>query len=185
MPRRGSRVQVPSPAPVAFPAGAHWSRAPLPQGWLTRLTGLDPRPPDPGAMLPLPPGAETISMADDTLGVLRLAALLDGRLVGYLAVAPERADLPPTDWLAGLLGSVVPLTSRLSLLGDRPPSGAAAGGDVLCACFGVTRASLRRSIATERLGTTEAVGLTTRAGTNCRSCIPEITELLRDVHEPA
>ncbi len=164
---------------------AHWSRVPVAHGWLTRLTGLDPLPPDPGAMLPLPLGSETISMADDTLGVLRLAALLDGRLVGYLAVAPERADLPPTDWLAGLLGSVVPLTSRLSLLGDRPPSGAAAGGDVLCACFGVTRASLRRSIATERLGTTEAVGLTTRAGTNCRSCIPEIAELLRDVHEPA
>ncbi len=164
---------------------AHWSRVPLAQGWLTRLTGLDPLPRNPGALLPLPPGAETVTMADAALGVLRIAALLDGRLVGYLAVAPERRELPPVDWLTELLGTVVPLGARLSLLGDRPPPGAAAGGDVLCACFGVTRASLRRAIATERLGTTEAVGLATKAGTNCRSCIPEIAELLRDVHEPA
>jgi assimilatory nitrate reductase catalytic subunit len=168
---------------------AHWSRVPLARGWLTRLTGLDPLPQNPAALLPLPPGAETITMADAALGVLRLAALVDGRLIGTLAIAPERAELPPTDWLAALLGSVVPLGARLSLLADRPPAGAtaggpAAGGNVLCACFGVTRASLRRAIATERMTTTEAVGLATKAGTNCRSCIPEITELLRDVHEP-
>jgi assimilatory nitrate reductase catalytic subunit len=166
-------------------ADAHWSRVPLARGWLTRLTGLDPLPPNPGSMLPLPPGAETIIMADPGLGVLRLAALLDGRLVGTLAIAPERRELPPTDWLAALLGTEVPLGARLSLLGDHPPTGATAGGDVICACFGVTRASVRRAIATERLATTEAVGLATKAGTNCRSCIPEIAELLRDVHEPA
>ena len=164
---------------------AHWSRVPLAQGWLTRLTGLDPLPQNSSEMLPLPPGAETLAMADAALGVLRLAALLDGRLIGYLAIAPERAELPPTSWLAELLGAVVPAGSRLSLLGDRPPAGATAEGDALCACFGVTRASLRRAIATERLETTEAVGSATRAGTNCRSCIPEIAELLRDVHEPA
>ena len=112
-------------------------------------------------------------------------ALVDGRLVGCPAVAPERADLPPTDWITGMLGLVVPFTSRLSLVADRAPAGRTPGGDVICACFGVTRASLRRTIATERLGTTGAVGLTTRAGTNCRSCIPEIAELLRDVHEAA
>jgi assimilatory nitrate reductase catalytic subunit len=168
------------PAPAA-----HWSRVPLPQGWLTRLTGLDPLPQNAGALLPLPPGAETITMADAALGVLRLAALLDGKLIGYLAIAPERADLPPTGWLTDLLGTVVSPGSRLSLLGDRATAGATAGGDVLCACFGVTRDGLRRAIGTERLGTTEAVGLATRAGTNCRSCIPEIAQLLRDVHEPA
>ena len=162
---------------------AHWSRVPLARGWLTRLTGVDPLPQNPGLMLPLPPGAETITMADEALGVLRVAALLDGRLIGTLAIGPERADLPAIDWLAALLGSEIPHAARLSLLDDRPD--ATAGGDVLCACFGVTRASLRRTIATEKLGTTEAVGLTTRAGTNCRSCIPEIAALLRDVHEPA
>jgi assimilatory nitrate reductase catalytic subunit len=164
---------------------AHWSRMPLARGWLTRLTGLDPLPQNPGALLPLPPGSETITIADAAQGVLRLAALLDGRLVGYLAIAPERAELPPTDWLAELLGSATPLASRLSLLADRPLAGASAGGDVICACFGVTRAKLRRAMATERLETAEAVGLATRAGTNCRSCIPEIAALLRDVHEPA
>ena len=178
----GVMLTEPNAPPV--PA-AHWSRVPLAQGWLTRLTGLDPLPQNSSEMLPLPPGAETIAMADAALGVLRLAALLDGRLIGYLAIAPERAELPPTSWLAELLGAVVPVGSRLSLLGDRPPAGATAGGDAICACFGVTRPSLRRAIATERLETTEAVGLATRAGTNCRSCIPEIAELLRDIHEPA
>jgi assimilatory nitrate reductase catalytic subunit len=164
---------------------AHWSRSPLARGWMTRLTGLDPLPRNPGAMLPLPRGAETVTMADSALGVLRVAALLDGRLIGTLAIAPERADLPPTDWLAALLGTMVPASSRLSLCGDRPPEGTRAGGDVICACFSVTRAGLRRAIGVDRLTTPEAVGLATRAGTNCRSCIPEILELLRDVHEPA
>jgi assimilatory nitrate reductase catalytic subunit len=168
------------PVPVA-----HWSRVPLARGWLTRLTGLDPLPQNPAGLLPLPPGAETITMADPARGVLRMAALLDGRLVGSLAIAPERRELPPTDWLAALLGAEVPLASRLSLLNDHPPAGAAAGGDTLCACFGVTRTTVRRAIGAQGLATTDAVGLSTKAGTNCRSCIPEIAELLRDVHEPA
>jgi assimilatory nitrate reductase catalytic subunit len=159
---------------------AHWSRVPLARGWMTRLTGLDPLPPNPATLLPLPPGAETLTMDDSTRGVLRLAALLDGQFIAYLAIAPERRELPPTDWLATLLGCVVPLSTRLSLLGDRPPAGATAGGDVLCACFSVTRAAVARVIMSERLGTVDAVGVATKAGTNCRSCIPEITALLRD-----
>jgi assimilatory nitrate reductase catalytic subunit len=160
---------------------AHWSRIPLAQGWKTRLLGLDPLPRHPEALLPIPPGAERIMVSDPAEGVLRLAALLDGRLIGFLAVAPERADLPPTDWLAQMLGGLVPSASRLSLCGG----GGGAGGEVLCACFGVTLATVRRAIATGRLTTAEAVGQVTRAGTNCRSCIPEIAEVLRDVHEPA
>jgi assimilatory nitrate reductase catalytic subunit len=168
------------PAPAAL-----WSRIPLARGWLTRLTGLDPLPADPAALLPLSAGTETIIVSDPAEGVLRLAALQDGRLIGFLAIAPERAGLPPTDWLAGLLGEVVPTASRLGLCGGRPPEGGSAGGDVLCACFGVTVATLRRAIAIDDLTTTEAVGAATRAGTNCRSCIPEIAEMLRDAHEHA
>ena len=143
-----------SDAPPVPPA--HWSRVPLSRGWLTRLTGLDPLPQNAAGMLPRSVGAETVTMADPALGVLRLAALLDGRLIGYLAIAPERAQLPPTDWLAALLGKPVPASSRLSLCGDRAPEGTSAGGDVLCACFGVTRAGVRRAIGTDRLTSTEA-----------------------------
>jgi assimilatory nitrate reductase catalytic subunit len=58
-------------------------------------------------------------------------------------------------------------------------------GPTMCACFGVSRAAVRHAIATGNLVTAKQVGERLRAGTNCGSCIPEIEEILRDLHVPA
>jgi assimilatory nitrate reductase catalytic subunit len=167
------------------PAVGLWSRIPLATGWITQLTGLDPLGDDPAALLPRPADAETILISDAVEGVFRVAALREGQLIGFLAVAPERAALPPTDWLAEMLGRPVPGAARLSLCGDPSPEGGAGGGAMLCACHQVTVTAVRRAITSGRLTNTDAVGQATGAGTKCRSCLPEIAELLRDLHEHA
>jgi assimilatory nitrate reductase catalytic subunit len=55
---------------------------------------------------------------------------------------------------------------------------AADRGGEICACFGVSCASVEAAIA-EGVATLDQVGAVTRAGTNCGSCRPEIRGLLR------
>jgi assimilatory nitrate reductase catalytic subunit len=170
-----------------------WTRvpagAPAEAGALFRLIGLDPLPESAEAfaanLLGAPEGAEILVLGDPARQVLRLAALDDGRLVGFLALGPDRASLPPVEWLGGLLGTIVPEATRLLLLAGRAPGAAAASGAALCACFGVHRAELVRAVAAEGLDSVAAVGRHLRAGTGCGSCIPEIREVLRDVHRRA
>jgi assimilatory nitrate reductase catalytic subunit len=51
-------------------------------------------------------------------------------------------------------------------------------GEEICACFGVSSATIEAAIADGALSL-DAVGAATRAGTNCGSCRPEIRTLLR------
>jgi assimilatory nitrate reductase catalytic subunit len=55
---------------------------------------------------------------------------------------------------------------------------AADRGGEICACLGVSIASVQTAIA-EGAATLDAVGAMTRAGTSCGSCRPEIRALLR------
>ncbi len=178
-------------APAAI--AALWSRQTLDAGTLYRLTGLDPLPADGedalAALLPDPdladPDIERVAVSDRARNTLRVALLADGVLLAFLAVGASRDDLPPTDWLAGMLGETVPEALRLALHVGRPPGGAAHAGATVCACYAVTAPQLRRAILAGDLDTADAVGRATRAGTNCRSCVPEIEALLRDVRLPA
>jgi assimilatory nitrate reductase catalytic subunit len=51
------------------------------------------------------------------------------------------------------------------------------GGEI-CACFGVSCGAVEKAIACGA-GSLDAIGIETRAGTNCGSCRPEIRALLR------
>ena len=59
----------------------------------------------------------------------------------------------------------------------------ASTGPVVCACFGVGRATICDAIASGAV-TPAAIGAKLKAGTNCGSCIPEMKRLIAQA-EPA
>jgi assimilatory nitrate reductase catalytic subunit len=103
------------------------------------------------------------------------AVIGDGRVEAVLALG-EKHDSAVRDRLAPFLAlGRLSADQRTALL---------QGGDVIdrggeiCACFGVSCAAVTAAIA-GGAGSLEEVGATTRAGTNCGSCRPEIRALLR------
>jgi assimilatory nitrate reductase catalytic subunit len=173
-----------------LPALCHWTRVPLANGQLYRLTGTHAWPQGAAldhfaaALFGMTQDAEWIELEDPARGVLRRAALVDGVLEACLLLARDRAALPPEDSIAALLGTTLPPASRWRAL----TGGAATGGDPgprICACFGVGRETVRRAAIEHCLRDVAAIGARLNAGTNCGSCIPELQQLLRDVQADA
>ncbi|MGD8576652.1 MAG: molybdopterin-dependent oxidoreductase, partial [Thiohalophilus sp.] len=104
----------------------------------------------------------------------RAARLINGRLDSclYIARGPE---LPGYDWLERLF-EVEQISSRqgIALLAGKPLIPEDDPGPTICACFGVGRNTLCKSIREEGLDSVDAIGERLRAGTNCGSCIPEL-----------
>jgi assimilatory nitrate reductase catalytic subunit len=181
-------------------AFCHWTRVPIAEGQMYRLTGL----PEPfqehraerardasdaarqfaAALLDAPDEAEWLEVSDPSRGVYRAAALVDGSVEAALFLARDKAALPAEAGLIPLLGAPVPDGARGRLLAGRLYDKLAAEGPRVCACFGVTRDAIRHAVVTHRLRSTGEIGARLRAGTNCGSCIPELEQILRDVREP-
>jgi assimilatory nitrate reductase catalytic subunit len=63
------------------------------------------------------------------------------------------------------------------LLSGRSTQGLASAGPIVCACFGVGRATICDAIAAGA-ATAAEIGMRLKAGTNCGSCIPELKRLI-------
>jgi assimilatory nitrate reductase catalytic subunit len=170
----------------------HWSRIPLARGHAIELTGTEPLPGGTeftdlvGRLLGPSEGAERLEMVDIGRGAWRFASLVGGRLESCLFLAVgDSAALPPREALAPLLGDLIAEERRPSLLAARSGAGVVAAGRTVCACFSVGLSTLRRTILDRRLTSVGEIGEALRAGTNCGTCIPELREILRDVHSPA
>jgi assimilatory nitrate reductase catalytic subunit len=68
---------------------------------------------------------------------------------------------------------------RRMLLSGRSTEGVVSAGPVVCACFGVGRASICGAIASGAKSAAE-IGAQLKAGTNCGSCIPELKRLIAE-----
>ena len=170
-----------------LPALCHWVRIPVANGQLYRLTGTQPLPQYEAldhfatGLLNITEDAEWIELEDPARGVLRRAAIVDDVLEACLVLAMDRDALPSEDSIAPLLGTVLPASTRWRAL----TGGAATGGDPgprICACFGVGRETVRQAAIEHNLRDVAAIGARLNAGTNCGSCVPELQQLLRDVH---
>jgi assimilatory nitrate reductase catalytic subunit len=174
-----------------LPDLCHWSRMPVSEGHLYRLTGLRPMPTGDDlialatSLLDAPDEAEWLEVSDRKRGTFRVAALVDGADEAALFLATDPATLPPAAALMPVLGAPVPDLARASLLAGRLYDKIAAEGPRVCACFGVTRDAIRHAVVTHRLKNPAEIGVVLRAGTNCGSCVPELEEILRDVRMPA
>jgi assimilatory nitrate reductase catalytic subunit len=132
------------------------------------------------ALLRVPSDASSYIDYDDAAsGVYRAAHISGDRLAASVFVAARPDMLPSRTWLAGLLSKRrLDDNDRRGLLAGRPLTAGAETGPVICSCFRVGRAAIAHAIKCHRLETTVQVGEHLKAGTNCGSCLPEITALI-------
>jgi assimilatory nitrate reductase catalytic subunit len=118
------------------------------------------------------PEGELLTYEDAGSGQFRVAVLDDGRLQAVLYTA-RHSELPSIEWLKTRFALArVPAHERRSLMAGRPIGGEDEG-DVVCACFQVGRARILTAVAAGARSPA-AIGIATRAGTNCGSCLPEL-----------
>jgi assimilatory nitrate reductase catalytic subunit len=110
-------------------------------------------------------------------GVYRAATFAGDRIETCLFVGPAH-DAGDWDVVKGLFAlDALNDDQRRLLLSGRSTEGVASTGPVVCACFGVGRASICDAIAGGVRSATD-IGAKLKAGTNCGSCIPELKRLI-------
>jgi assimilatory nitrate reductase catalytic subunit len=105
----------------------------------------------------------------------RVASFIDGQLDGCLSVGPANGAAPAPALTAADAadGGIAIAQIADNTLGVTEP--------VICACFGVAVDAVRKIVACGTARTVADIGRTTRAGTNCGSCLPELKRMI--VHE--
>jgi assimilatory nitrate reductase catalytic subunit len=167
----------------------YWSSVPVAKGFVFELAGTEALASNPAeffhSVCKCPADAEILSVSDAKRGGWRFASLVNGRLESCLFITTRTdAALPAREGLAGLLNETIADDARAGLLAART-SKAAATGRTICACYSVGLLTLQRNILAHRFTTAAEIGLALSAGTNCGSCIPELNEILRDIHANA
>jgi assimilatory nitrate reductase catalytic subunit len=122
-------------------------------------------------------GGDLAEYRDFGGGVYRAASFRDDRIETCLFVGPGH---DAGDW--GVVKSLFAQDmlsddQRRMLLSGKSIDGLASAGPIVCACFGVGRATICDAIAAGACSAAE-IGLQLKAGTNCGSCIPELKRLL-------
>ena len=122
--------------------------------------------------------AEITEYVDEPRGSYRMAAFVDGRLVGCLFIGPAGAA-PQWDAVKLLFESEsMGDAQRRAILSGKSTDGLADPGPVICACFGVGLNVIRTALADGVAGNVEEIGKALRAGTNCGSCLPELKRIV-------
>ena len=123
------------------------------------------------------PAGEVIEYADVKGHRYRTACIKDQQLQTVAFLAPS-TELPPRTWLGGLFAEYeIDSRTRLHILAGQA-SGAKDEGKIICSCFGIGINTIIEAIHTQKLVSVEAIGEALKAGTNCGSCVPELTEIL-------
>jgi len=91
----------------------------------------------------------------------------------------SKIQLPPRDWLISLFNKdELTEQERSSLLMANPVSESINQGKIICSCFNVAEKQIMEAINKNDIKTVEQIGELLKAGTNCGSCKPELSELL-------
>lgn len=129
--------------------------------------------------------ADWLEYEDRSTGVYRAACVVDDRIESCMFLS-ARQNLPARQWLAGLFAQDrLEESDRIGLLAGEPPDAGADCGPVVCSCFGVGRNTLCAAIREQRLETSAQITASLRAGGNCGSCVPELRQLIAEVHADA
>ncbi len=162
------------PVPVA--GLRYWSRARMTAGYATYIALDAPSASWRDWSRQLLPAGERFTYEDERSRQYRTAVLRDGRLEAVLYIAPS-PSLPSLEWLKSCFDfPAIAGVDRRSLLAGRA-LGAADQGPVVCACFQVGRRRIEGAVAEGACSVAE-IGMATRAGTNCGSCVPELKRLV-------
>jgi assimilatory nitrate reductase catalytic subunit len=122
-------------------------------------------------------GSDLAEYTDLGGGLYRAATFAQDRIETCLFVGPAR-DAGDWDAVKELFASEsLSDDGRRLLLSGKSANGFASAGPVVCACFGIGRLTICDAIAAGA-GTAAEIGLRSKAGTNCGSCIPELKRLI-------
>ncbi len=165
-------------APLAPSAECWWARVTVTNGHGLLLASNEP----PSRWRALAQGwfagAEFAEFIDQPRGLYRLAAFVEGVLVGCLFIGPSEAA-PQWDAVKALFeAEMLGETERRVVLSGKSSDGLPDPGPVICACFGVGLNVIRAAIESGGATDVDAIGAALRAGTNCGSCLPELKRIL-------
>jgi assimilatory nitrate reductase catalytic subunit len=122
-------------------------------------------------------GCDCVEYRDFGGGVYRAASFNCERIETCLFVGPAH-DAGDWDVVKGLFAAdALTDDQRAMLLSGRSGEGLASAGPIVCACFGVGRATICDAISAGAQTATD-IGAKLKAGTNCGSCIPELKRLI-------
>ena len=182
---QGFAVMGRLPGPPRVAAGTPSATA---TGWQLEIEGRGPRnweqlaqeliaPDSEGAGAP----AYLLTGGDAAECVFRAAAFSGDCLTGALLVAPRPLQIDRA-WLVARLGTDLGPGERFRLLDGRPSGAITPQRRTVCYCHQVGDNEIEEAIA-RGFDTLDAIGETTRAGTNCGSCRPRIAQFLeqRDI----
>jgi len=159
------------------PKVAYWAQARTTAGVRMELAGTTPVADWEAyarALFDLP-DADVSSVIDPNRGGVRIVLSLDGKCLA--ALFTSRTPIAVSrDYLATTLG-----TAPLPILTGRPPVDQPDPGPVVCSCFNVGLNTILSAIEEQNLLSVDALGMALQAGTNCGSCKPELTDILRSV----
>jgi assimilatory nitrate reductase catalytic subunit len=131
-------------------------------------------------LLQIPNEAELVSYSDPKKSIFRYAGFLGSRLEACLSLAPSEGGLLSRHSVPLFLGRSLDAAERLSLLAPHSGKPGISPDKVVCSCFSVGADAITGAIRSGNLKTVKELGAALQAGTNCGSCIPELTRLLRN-----
>lgn len=123
---------------------------------------------------------DVLFYADQHTASYRMAVLRQGALQACIYLS-STGEVPERSWLSSLFveGNLDDATRAALLLGQSPDPSADVGA-LVCSCFGVGKNTICQAIKDKQLCSVAAIGDTLKAGTNCGSCVPELTALLAE-----
>jgi len=125
--------------------------------------------------------AAWIEYLDQSAKQYRAARMVGSQLESCIFISPNE-HLPNRDWLMALFNKkCLDDKDKDFLLSGRPSEATDDAGSSVCACFGVGRKTIIKAIKENNLQSIDDIGKVLQAGTNCGSCIPELTELLNKI----
>ena len=129
-------------------------------------------------------GAPEIEMQDGSGKRYRAAGFDGDRLDWVLLVLPYK-EYPSADWLDSLFAKEEPLSEldRQMLL-TATDVDVEDPGTIICSCFQVGSYAIEDAIAAG-CNSAEALGKKLKCGTNCGSCLPELSAMVDAVHAKA
>ena len=168
---------------IDLPQGLWWARAAIAGGfaYLFADNGDLARWPD---FLRAAPGENLAEYRDFGGGIYRAATFSGDRIDTCLFAGPSD-DAGDWDAVKSLFAlDELSGDQRRLLLSGRSTEGLARSGPVVCACFGVGRATICDAIVAGARSAAE-LGAKLQVGTNCGSCIPELKRLFAQIEAAA
>jgi assimilatory nitrate reductase catalytic subunit len=172
--------------PFALPAGTCFARVAVASG--DGLLFATNEPPDfwqGFATTLMTEEHERAEYVDPPRALVRIAAFRSGQLDACIFVGPFETP-PQWDVVRSLFeADAVSERDRRILLSGRSSDGLAETGPMICACYSVGLAAIRKAIATGEVASVADIGRTLRAGTNCGSCVAELRAIIEDMAKTA